>query len=76
MTGAEYRRDQIAQKAREIIRKNLETVQEIACRLGENMADTEILLRSLAEGFSSDAGASPENALKRITSTPRGRRRS
>jgi hypothetical protein len=28
-------------------------VQEIAFRLGENMADTEILLRSLAYGFSS-----------------------
>lgn len=55
VTGSELRRDEIANRAREIIRKNLETVQEIACRLGENMADTEILLRSLAEGFSSGA---------------------
>ncbi len=55
VTGSELRRDEIAQRAREIIRKNLETVQEIACRLGENMADTEILLRSLAEGFSSNS---------------------
>jgi iron only hydrogenase large subunit-like protein len=53
VTGSELRRDEIATRAREIIRKNLETVQEIACRLGENMADTEILLRSLSEGFSS-----------------------
>ena len=53
--GLVLRRDEIANRAREIIRKNLETVQEIACRLGENMADTEILLRSLAEGFSSGA---------------------
>jgi PAS domain-containing protein len=52
VTGSELRRDEIAKRAREIIHKNLETVQEIACRLGENMADTEILLRSLAEGFS------------------------
>jgi len=55
VTGAELRRDEIAPRAREIIHKNLETVQEIACRLGENMADTEILLRSLSEGFSSGA---------------------
>jgi len=55
VTGSELRREEIAQRAREIIRKNLETVQEIACRLGENMADTEILLRSLSEGFSSAA---------------------
>lgn len=53
VTGAELHRDEIAIRAREIIHKNLETVQEIACRLGENMADTEILLRSLSEGFSS-----------------------
>ena len=53
VTGSELRRDEIATRAREIIHKNLETVQEIACRLGENMADTEILLRSLSEGFSS-----------------------
>jgi len=55
VTGSELRRDEIAQRAREIIHKNLETVQEIACRLGENMADTEILLRSLSEGFSTGA---------------------
>ena len=54
VTGSELHRDEIANRAREIIHKNLETVQEIACRLGENMADTEILLRSLSEGFSSE----------------------
>lgn len=64
VTGSELRRDEIAQRAREIIRKNLETVQEIACRLGENMADTEILLRSLAEGFSSGARAISEKDLR------------
>ena len=64
VTGSELRRDEIACRAREIIRKNLETVQEIACRLGENMADTEILLRSLSEGFSSGARAISEKELK------------
>jgi hypothetical protein len=41
----------IAQRGQEVIRKNLKTVQEVACLLGENMAETEILLRSLVEGF-------------------------
>lgn len=53
VTGTEMHREQIAKRARQVIRKNMETVQEIAFRLGENMADTEILLRSLAYGFSS-----------------------
>lgn len=51
VTDTEMHREQIAQRAKQVIRKNLETVQEIAFRLGENMADTEILLRSLAYGF-------------------------
>ncbi len=53
VTDTEMHREQIARRAKQVIRKNLETVQEIAFRLGENMADTEILLRSLAYGFSS-----------------------
>jgi len=64
VTGAELRRDEIAKRAREIIRKNLETVQEIACRLGENMADTEILLRSLSEGFASGARAISDKDMR------------
>ncbi len=51
VTDTEMHREQIAERAKQVIRKNLETVQEIAFRLGENMADTEILLRSLAYGF-------------------------
>ena len=55
VTTAELRREQIAQRAREVIQRNLHTVQDVACKLGENMAETEILLRSLAEGFTSEA---------------------
>ncbi len=54
VTSSEMPRVQIAQLAQEVIRKNLDMVQEIACRLGENMADTEILLRSLADGCIGD----------------------
>ncbi len=56
VTRQEFRRDQIAQRANEVITRNLSTVQDIACRLGEHMADTEILLRSIAEGFAMGDG--------------------
>lgn len=55
VTRQEGLRDQIAQQAQEVIRRNLSTVQEIACRLGEHMADTEILLRSIAEGYAGES---------------------
>ncbi|HSW40425.1 MAG TPA: [Fe-Fe] hydrogenase large subunit C-terminal domain-containing protein, partial [Acidobacteriota bacterium] len=58
VTTQELQRDQIAQRAQEVIKRNLSTVQEIACRLGEHMAETEILLRSIAEGYGSDADVS------------------
>lgn len=54
VTRREIRRDQIAQRAQEVIEKNLATVQDIACKLGEHMADTEILLRSIAEGYATE----------------------
>ena len=54
VTLNEMRRDQIARRAREVIKRNIATVQEIACRLGEHMADTEILLNSIAEGYGDD----------------------
>lgn len=46
--------EEISTLAQEVIHKNLQSVQEIACKLGENMAETEILLRTLVRGFSSD----------------------
>ncbi len=58
VTRREIKRDQIAHRAQEVIEKNLVTVQDIACRLGEHMADTEILLRAIAEGYATgDPGA-------------------
>ncbi|QHI68384.1 [Fe-Fe] hydrogenase large subunit C-terminal domain-containing protein [Tichowtungia aerotolerans] len=51
VTSAELRREHIATRAREVIDKNLATVQELAFKLGEHMADTEILLRSIAEDY-------------------------
>lgn len=59
VTSAELRREHIATRAREVIDKNLAAVQEIAFRLGEHMADTEILLRSIAEDYAGDAEGKP-----------------
>ncbi len=51
VTKTEMDRTKIAQKAREVITKNIATVQEIASLLGEHMVETELLLNSIAEGF-------------------------
>ncbi|MDR0933344.1 MAG: 4Fe-4S binding protein [Victivallales bacterium] len=61
VTKTEMRREQIAARAREVIDRNIETVQEIACRLGEQMADTELLLRSIADDYADDANLFDEN---------------
>ncbi len=63
VTRREIRRDQIAHRADQVIKKNLATVQEIACRLGEHMADTEILLREIAEGYGSEGDLPGERRL-------------
>ena len=51
VTQSEMDRSKIAQKAREVITKNIATVQEIASLLGEHMVETELLLNSIAEGY-------------------------
>ena len=52
VTKSELRREQVAEKAREVIRKNVLTVQKIARDLGEHMAETEILLDEVAGIYS------------------------
>ena len=54
VTKSEMDRSKIAQKAREVITKNIATVQEIASLLGEHMVETELLLNSIAEGYDSN----------------------
>ncbi len=61
VTDSELPREMIAQRGQEVIRKNLKTVQEVACLLGENMAETEILLRSLVEGFAPTSRGNPHS---------------
>ena len=54
VTKVEIKREKIAEKAKEVIEKNLATVQQIACTLGEHMAETEVLLRSIAKDYAAD----------------------
>ncbi|MFP4618600.1 MAG: [Fe-Fe] hydrogenase large subunit C-terminal domain-containing protein [Spirochaetaceae bacterium] len=44
-------RDNIIKKAREVISKNLETVQQVAYLLGENASENEVILNSIIESF-------------------------
>lgn len=63
VTNVEMHKEQIAAKAKEVIHKNLATVQQIACTLGEHMAETEVLLRSIAKDY---ASAEPESSDLKI----------
>ena len=52
MNGHEY----VAKQAREVINKNIATVQQIACLLGEHMVETEALLSAIAEDYKNEGG--------------------
>lgn len=51
VTDNTIRRDEIRKKAKEVIMKNISTVQEIASLLAEHIADTEVILDSIAHGY-------------------------
>jgi len=55
VTKSETDREKIAHRAREVISKNIATVQNIACLLGEHMVETELLLNSIAEDYEADS---------------------
>ena len=54
VTKSQVNREKIAQKAHEIIKKNISIVQNIACLLGEHMVETELLLSSIAQDYDKD----------------------
>lgn len=54
VTGNEMHREQIAAKAREVIKKNVYTVQEVARLFGEHIAETEIMLNEIAGAYESE----------------------
>lgn len=61
VTTMEMKKEQIAERARDVIKKNLVTVQQIACTLGEHMAETEILLRSIAHDYAGESDGEDKN---------------
>jgi iron only hydrogenase large subunit-like protein len=56
ITKNELQREHIAEKAREVIRKNVLTVQQVARLFGEHVADTEILLNEIAGSYERRGG--------------------
>ncbi len=58
VTKNEFRREQIAEKARDVIRKNVYTVQQVARLFGEHIAETEIMLNEIAGTY--EAQTAPE----------------
>jgi iron only hydrogenase large subunit-like protein len=53
VTSIELRREQVSEKARTVIQKNIVTCRKIVRNLGEHMAETEILLREIAGAYTS-----------------------
>jgi iron only hydrogenase large subunit-like protein len=53
ITAPSIQKEQVVKRAREVIQKNLTMVQKIAYLLGENASETEIVLDSIIESFSS-----------------------
>ncbi len=51
VTSTELDREQIARRADEVMSRNVAVVQEIASKLGEHLADTQILLESIAQCY-------------------------
>ena len=56
VTRSELHREQIAEKAREVIRKNVITVQQVARLFGEHVAETEIMLNEIAGTYEVHTG--------------------
>ena len=42
------------EKTQEVIKKHMETVQQVACLLGENAAFTDAMLRTVMDAYKKD----------------------
>jgi len=51
ITEPTFQKEQIIGRAQQVIEQNLKTVQQIAYLLGENAADTEVILSSIVNSF-------------------------
>lgn len=55
ITEPAIQKERIVNKAKDVMTRNLETVQKIAFLLGENAADSEVILKSIVDSFSADS---------------------
>lgn len=51
ITSPQIKKEEVIKKAEDVIQKNLSSVQQIASLLGENAAETQLILDSLIEAF-------------------------
>jgi hypothetical protein len=63
ITTPVVRREAVIEKAEEVITKSLNTVQQIASLLGENAAETEIVMNSIIEEFNVHSDNSSDHGL-------------
>ena len=54
ITEPTFQKEQIIGRAQQVIEKNLKTVQQIAYLLGENAADSEVILNSIVSSFAAE----------------------
>jgi len=54
ITAPAVQKQQIIDKAKEVIEKNLSTVQQIAYLLGENASESEVILNSIVGSFGNE----------------------
>jgi iron only hydrogenase large subunit-like protein len=54
ITEPAIQKERIVAQAQEVITRNMETVQQIACLLGENAADGEVILNRIINSFTSN----------------------
>ena len=63
ITKPSVRREAVVEKAEEVIRKSMTTVQQIASLLGDNAAETEVVLNSIIEEFNVNNSEVEEDGL-------------
>ncbi|MBQ9272384.1 MAG: 4Fe-4S binding protein [Mogibacterium sp.] len=63
ITTPSVRREAVVEKAEEVIMKSMTTVQQIASLLGDNAAETEVVLNSIIEEFNVNNADTEEDGL-------------
>jgi hypothetical protein len=63
ITTPSVRREAVVEKAEEVIMNSMKTVQQIASLLGDNAAETELVLNSIIEEFNVHNDNAAEDGL-------------